>query len=116
MLVLESQIQTLHAAAAIATGSVNARGDTVAARLQDIPRRVWEVVGHWVRRGATVALITAQLESSYDFLQVEPVHFLLGSEDWWAFEELADDMEMAAAAISEDVSIETVIGNVFADD
>ena len=49
-------------------------------------------------------------------MQVEPVHFPLGSKDWWVFEELADDMEMAAASISEDVSIEAVIGNVFADD
>jgi len=40
----------------------------------------------------------------------------LGSEDWWVFEELTDDMEMAVAATSEDVSIEVVIGNVFADD
>ena len=40
----------------------------------------------------------------------------MGSEDWWVFEELADDMEMAAAAISETVRIEAVIGNVFADD
>ena len=63
-----------------------------------------------------MALATAQLETGHYFLQVEPVHFLLGSEDWWAFEELADNMEMAAAAISEDVSIEAVIGNVFADD
>ena len=47
---------------------------------------------------------------------MEPVHLPLGGEDWWAFEELADDMEMAAAAIFEDVSIEAVIGNVFADD
>ena len=89
--VLESQIQTLHAAAATATESVNTRGDTV-------------------------ALATAQFETGHDLLQVEPVHFPLGREDWWAFEELTDDMEMAAAAISEDVSIEAVIGNVFADD
>jgi len=39
----------------------------------------------------------------------------LGGEDWWIFLELIDDMEMAAAAITEDVSIEAVIGNVFAD-
>ena len=95
---------------------MNARGDTVAARLQDISNRVREVAGHGVRRGTAVALATAQLESGHDFLQIELVHFPLGSEDWWAFEELADDMEMAAAAISEDVSIEVVIGNVFADD
>jgi len=110
------QVQTLHAAAATATGSVNARGDTVAARLQDIPNRVREVVGHGVRRGAAVALATAQFQTGHNLLQIEPVHLPLGSEDWWVFEELADDMEMAAAAISEDVSIEAVIGNVFADD
>ena len=46
----------------------------------------------------------------------ELFRFPLGSEDWWAFEGPADAMEMAAAAISEDVSIEAVIGNVFADD
>ena len=66
--------------------------------------------------GSAVALATSQFQSGHDFLQVEPVHLPLCSEDWWAFEELADDMEMAAAAISEDVSIEAVIGNVFADD
>jgi len=95
---------------------VNAHGNTVDARLEDIPNHVREVAGHGVGRGAAVALATAQLESGHDFLQIEPVHFPLGSKDWWAFEELTDDMEMAAAAISEDISIEAVIGNVFADD
>ena len=95
---------------------MNTRGNTVAARLEDIPNCVREVAGHGVRCGAAVALATSQLETGHDFLQDKPVHFLLGSEDWWAFEELADDKEMAAAAISEDVSIEAVIGNVFVDD
>ena len=63
-----------------------------------------------------MALATVQFQTGHDLLQVEPVHLPLGSEDWWVFEELADDMEMAAAAISADVSIEAVIGNVFADD
>ena len=114
--VLDSQIQALHAAAATAIGSVNARGNTVTARLQDIPNRVREVAGHGVRRGAAVALATAQLESGHDFSHVEPAHFPSGSEDWLAFEDLADDMKMAATAISEDVSIEANIGNIFADD
>ena len=91
------------------------RGDTIAARLQDIPNHIWEIAGHWVRCGTAVSLATAQFDTGHDLLQVEPFRFPLGSEDWWAFEELADDMEMAAA-ISEDVSIEVVIGNVFADD
>ena len=93
---------------------MNTRGDTVAARLQDIPNRVREVAGHGVRRGAAVALATAQFQTGHDLLQIEPVYLPLGSEDWWVFEELADDMEMAAAAISADVSIEAVIDNVFA--
>jgi hypothetical protein len=114
--VLESQVQAIHAAAATATGSVNARGDTVAAYLEDIPNRVRDVAGHGVHCGAAVALATAQFQTGHDLLQVEPVRLPLGSEDWWIFEELTDDMEMAAAAISEDVSIEAVIGNVFADD
>ena len=95
---------------------MNARGDTVAARLRDIPRHVREVAGHGVRWGAAVALATAQYQSGHDFLQVEPVNLSLGGEDWWAFEELADDMEMVATTISEDISIEAIIGNVFADD
>ena len=95
---------------------MNARGNTVDARLQDIPNRVREVAGHGVRRGAAVALATAQFQTGHDLLQVELVHLPLGSEDWWVFEELAYDMEVAAAAISEDVSKEAVIGNVFADD
>ena len=39
---------------------MNARGDTVAARLRDIPRRVREVAGHGVRQGMAVALATTQ--------------------------------------------------------
>ena len=66
--VLESQIQALHAAAATAPNTVNAHGDTVAARLQDIPRRVREVAGHGVRWGASVALATAQYQSGHDIL------------------------------------------------
>ena len=110
------QVQTQHAAVATATASVNARGDTIAVRLQDIPNRIREVAGHGVHRSATVAPATIQFEIGHDLLQVEPFHFPLGSENWWAFEELVDDIEMAAAAISENVSIEAVIGNVFADD
>ena len=95
---------------------MKAHGDTVAARLHDIPNRVREVARHGVRHGAAVALATAQFQTGRDLLQIEPVHLLLGSEDWWVFDELADDMEMAATAISEDVSIEAVIGNIFAVD
>ena len=53
-----------------------------------------------------MALATTQYQSGHDFLQVKPVHLPLDGEDWWAFEELADDMEMAATVISENISIE----------
>ena len=95
---------------------MNAHGDTVATHLRDIPRRVREVTGHGVHRGAAVALATAKYQSGHDFLLVEPVNLPMGGEDWWEFEELADNMEMAATAISEDISIEVIISNVFADD
>ena len=91
---------------------MNAHGDTVAARLQDIPNCIRDVARHGVRRSAA----TAQFQTGHDLLQVELVRLPLGSEDWWFFEELTDDMQMAAAAISEDVSIEAVIDNVFVDD
>ena len=95
---------------------MNARGDIVVARLRDIPRRVQKVARHGVCRGAAVALVIAQYQSGHDILQVEPVNLPLGGKDWWAFEELADDMEMATTAISKDISIEAIIDNVFADD
>ena len=63
-----------------------------------------------------MALVIAQYQSGHDILQVEPVNLPLGGKDWWAFEELADDMEMATTAISKDISIEAIIDNVFADD
>ena len=95
---------------------MNARGNTVVDRLRDIPHRVRQVAGLGVRRGVAVALATSQYQSGHDFRQVEPVSFALGNEEWEEFEELADDMEMAASAISEEISIEAVIGNIFADD
>jgi hypothetical protein len=60
---------------------VNARGDTIATCLRDIPRRVQEDAGHEVRRGAAVALAIAQYQSGHDFLQVQLVHLPLGGED-----------------------------------
>ena len=46
---------------------------------------------------------------------MEPVDLALGGEEWEEFEELANDMEMVSSVISEYVSIEANISNVFAD-
>ena len=111
---LESQIQALHTAAATATEAVNARGDTVVARLQDIPNRVQEVTSHGVHRGAALALAIVQTLSENDLRTLHPI-FPEG-EAWEEFEELTDDLSMVATTISEDVSLDVVIDNVFADD
>ena len=96
------------------TNTVNARGDIVVACLQDVPNCVREVAGHGVRRGASMALATAHIQTGCDLWLKEPI-FPKG-EEREEFEELADDLSMAASAIAEDVSIEAVNGNVFADD
>ena len=93
---------------------MNARGDTVAARLEDIPLRVREVAAHGVRQGAAVALASACVRTGQDLRLMEPV-FPEG-EAREEFEELVDDLSMVASTIAKDVSIEAVIGNVFADD
>jgi len=93
---------------------VNARGDTVVARLRDIPHRVREAAGHGVCQGVAVALAVVQRQTSCDLRLMEP-DFPEG-EEREEFEELVDDLEMAASAISEGVSTKAVIGNVFADD
>lgn len=104
-LVLESQLQTLHAAAVTATEAVNARGDTVATHLQDVPNCVREVAGHGVQRGAAVALTMAQTSSGNDLWTLHPI-FLEG-EAQEVFEELADDLGVVATAIAKDVSLDS---------
>jgi len=63
---LESQVQALHAAAYTATEAVNARGGTVAARLQDIPNCIQEIAGHGVHQGTAVALAVVQTLTGND--------------------------------------------------
>ena len=111
---MESQVQALHAAAATTTEAVNARGDTVAARLQDIPNHVQEVAGHGVHRGAAVALGMVQTLSGKDLRTLHPI-FPEG-EEREEFEELVDDLGMVGTTIAEDVSLDAVVANVFADD
>ena len=113
-LVLESQIQTLHIAAATATNVVNAQGDTVVARLQDVPHRVREVSRHGVHRGATIAITVVQTMSGSDYRTFHPV-FLAGDEQE-DFYELVDDLSLVADAVVEEISLDAVISNVFDDE
>jgi len=93
---------------------VNARGNTIATRLQDIPNRVREVAGHGVHCGASVALAMVQTLSWNDLRTLHPI-FPAG-EAWNNFEDLADDMDMVATTITEEVSLDAVVSNVLADD
>jgi len=70
---LESLVQTLQAAARTATEAVNARGDTVAARLQDIPNRIHEIAGHGVHQGAAITIAVVQNMSGSDDRTFHPV-------------------------------------------
>ena len=113
-LVLESQIQVLQAAAATVTKAVNARGDTIAARLQDIPNHVQEVAGHGVHRGAAVALAMVQTLFGNDLRTLHPI-FPEGEarED---FEELVDDLYLPVDAVVGDVSLDGVVSNLFGEE
>ena len=109
---LEAQVQPLLDVARVAIDSVNARGDTVAARLQSIPARVTEVAKYGAHEGAARAIAVVSTMSGADYRQWEPVF-----PEWGAardaFDELVDDLSLAAYAIVADVSLEGVVSNLF---
>jgi len=51
IIALEAQIQALHQEANDAATTVNARGDLLVDRLQDIPNRARQIATHGVRQG-----------------------------------------------------------------
>ena len=93
---------------------VNAWGDTVVARLQDIRNRVWEVAGHRVHRGAAFTIAAVQTMSESDNKTFHPV-FPEGDE-WEDFYELVDDLSIVADVVVEEVSLDAVISSVFDDE
>ena len=93
---------------------VNARGDTIAARLQDIPSHVWEVADHGVHQGAAIAFAVVHTLSGNDLWALHPVFH--EGEVREEFKELVDDLGVVAATIGEEVSIDGVISNVLANE
>ena len=71
-LALTAQLEALQLAAGDASSALNARSDTLDARLQDVPVHAREEALHGVRRGAAVALAIAHVRSSHDLRLVEP--------------------------------------------
>lgn len=110
---MSAQLQELLQAATIATNGVNARGDTMVARLQDVPPRAEDIATHGVRRGAATALTLAQLESGENFLGLNPQP----TEDVDADEvvELELAYDVVAADIAANVHPASVVNRVFDD-
>jgi hypothetical protein len=109
---LDSQVQTLLDASRVAIDLVNARGSTVAARLRNVPARVTEVAEHGVHASAARAITVVSTMSGADYRQWKPVF-----PEWGAvreaFNELVDDLSLAANAIVADVSLDWVVSNLF---
>jgi len=83
---LEEQIQVLYQAVNIAATIVNARGNLLVDRLQDIPNHARDIATHRVRQGAAAALAVAQTCTRHKLHLLEPV-FLEG-EDRAGFNEI----------------------------
>ena len=112
---LESQVQSLLDAARVAIDSVNARGNTVAARLQNIPARVTEVAEYGAHEGAARAVAVISTMSGADYRQWAPVFPEPGPRRD-AFEELVEDLYYLADAVARDVSPEGVNSNFFGEE
>ena len=91
---------------------MNARGNTIAARLQNIPARVTEVAEHGAHEGAARAIAVISTMSGADYRQWEPIFPEPGLRRD-AFEELVDDLYYPADAVVGDVSLDGVVSNLF---
>ena len=69
---LTARVENLLLAAGNAADALNARGETMELRLQDIVLRAREVAHHGVRHGTSVGLAAAQVRSGHDVTSVEP--------------------------------------------
>jgi hypothetical protein len=91
-----------------ATGALNARGDLLASRLQDIPMRAEEIALHGVCHGAVVALTIAQVRSRLELRWHQPS---FASYD--DHHDLVVDFEGLADAVANTSSAKGIVNNVF---
>ena len=90
-------------------------GDTIAARLQNIPARVTKVARYRAHEGAARAITVISTMSGPDFRQWAPIFPEPGPRRE-AFEELVDDLYHPADVVASDVSTEGVISNLFGEE
>ena len=112
---LEAQVQSLLDATLVDIDSMNARGNTIAARLQNIPARVTEVTEYGAHEGAARAIAVVSTMSGADYRQWAPVFPKPGPRSD-AFEELVEDLYYLADAIARDVNSDGVISNLFGEE
>lgn len=95
----------------MATMAVNARGPFLINCLHDVPTRDQEIALRGVHCGAAVALATAQVQTGYDLLSMEPSFPM--ADDLDMHEELIEDFGDAAAEIVDIISDHDVVNRVF---
>ena len=94
-----------------AIDTVNARGSSIDAHLQDVPVHVQEISLHGVRHGAAVALTAAQVQTGYELHAME-TGFPMGDGPE-EHEDLLKEFVMAAEAIVDITSAQDVVNKVF---
>ena len=90
---------------------MNARGDLLVDRLQDIPNRARQIATHGVRQEAAIALAVAQTCTRHNLLLLEPV-FPEG-EGRTSFDDLVLQFDVTANTIANEVSSDSVVTKVF---
>ena len=105
------QLEALQLVAIDAVNALNARGDVLEARLQDVPTHVREVALHGIRHEAAVALMIAQVRSGHDLCLLEPG--FPDGEDPDIYQELVDDFEGATEAVVHITPVEGIVNHVF---
>lgn len=93
--------------------TVNARGSSLADRLQDTPNHAREIAGHLVRQGDATALETVQTQPGHKLHFLQPAS--LEGEDQADFEELIDELDEAAGAIGNIIDTDSVVNKVLLD-
>jgi hypothetical protein len=107
-------MDTLYLAIEAITGFVNARGETVTERLQDIPVRIWEIALHGVRSGAADALAAAQLSEGLELADSLVPSFIDERADP-SFVDLVEEFAPYADTVAATSSVEEIVNNVFFD-
>ena len=105
---MTEQLEDLQLAVNNAAGALNAWGDLLVNRLQDIPLRAREIALHGIRHGATVALTIAQVLSGHEVRWHLPSFTSCDNHH-----DLVVYFEGAADAVANTSSAKGIVNNVF---